>query len=67
MLHMEQQYAHTLPRKSKSAIDAALHDPATVKKLALNQERFLRDYTYKRDGYKRSQKSCSDLIMEMAN
>jgi len=53
------------PEEIESAIDAALHDSATIKKLALNQERFLRDYTYKRDG--QASRRVAHLIMEMAN
>ena len=56
--------AHT-PEEIESAIDTALHDSATIKKLTLNQERFLRDYTYKRDG--QASKRVAHLIMEMAS
>jgi hypothetical protein len=49
----------------ESAIDIALHDSTTIKKLALNQERFLRDYTYKRDG--QASRRVARLIMDMAN
>ena len=53
------------PQEIESAINMALNDSATRKQLMLNQERFLKDYTFKRDG--QASKRLARLIMEIVN